>query len=57
MFGEIQSKSFIDLHNGIEDEYTAKIEHGLMCQAVIDAALKSAEQNRPITIEEIVKDV
>jgi len=57
MFGEIQSKSFIDLHKGIEDEYTAKIEHGLMCQAVIDATLKSSEENRPVTVDEILKDV
>ena len=52
-FNAIQSKSFIDLTLGVEDEYTAKIEHGLKCQAVIDAALKSTEENRPVTIKEI----
>ena len=54
-FNAIQSKSFIDLTLGTEDEYTAKIEHGLKCQAVIDAVLKSTEENRPVTIREIVE--
>lgn len=56
-FSAIQSKSFVDLTLGVEDEYTAKIEQGLMCQAVIDAALKSSEENRPVTIEEIVNNI
>ena len=38
---------------GIEDEYTAKLEHGLECQAVIDAAIISCEENRPVKISEI----
>ena len=54
-FEAVQSQSFINLVNGIEDEYTAKIEHGLKCQAVIDAALISSEENRPVTIKEITK--
>lgn len=56
-FDAIQSKSFIDLVNGIEDEYTAKIKHGLECQAVIDAAIRSTEEHRAVTIEEIKKGV
>ncbi len=52
-FNALQSQSFINLMNGIEDEYTAKIHHGLECQAVIDAAFLSATQNRPVKISEI----
>lgn len=52
-FDAIQCKSFINLANGIEDEYTAKISHGLQCQAVIDAALISTKENRVVTISEI----
>ncbi len=56
-FEAIQSKSFIDLVNGIEDEYTAKITHGLECQAVIDAAIRSTQEHRPVTIEEIKGEI
>lgn len=56
-FSALQSKSFIDHVNGIEDEYTAKIHHGLECQAVIDAALLSATENRPVTIAEIKNNI
>ena len=52
-FDAVQSRSFVNLVNGIEDEYTCKIEQGLACQAVIDAALLSAEQNRTVSIVEI----
>ena len=52
-FDALQSRSFVDYMNGIEDEYTAKLEHGLECQAVIDAAIISCEENRPVTIAEI----
>lgn len=52
-FDAVQSRSFVDLVNGIEDDYTCKIEQGLACQAVIDAALLSAEQNRTVSIVEI----
>ncbi len=56
-FSAQQSQSFINLVNGIEDEYTAKINHGLECQAVIDAALISATENRPVTIAEIKSSI
>lgn len=52
-FSAIQEQSFINMANGIEDEYTAKIKHGLQCQAVIDAAYISSKENRPVKIEEI----
>ena len=52
-FDAIQSKSFVDLCRGIEDEYTARIIEGLECQAVIDAAIRSCEQHRVVTIKEI----
>lgn len=52
-----QSGSFINLVCGVEDEYTAKIHQGLECQAVIDAALISAMENRPVTIAEIKKKI
>ncbi len=52
-FAAIQSKSFVDLVDGIEDEYTAKLYHGLECQAVIDAARISCEERRIVTIDEI----
>ena len=56
-FNAEQSGSFINLVNGIEDEYTAKIEQGLECQAVIDAALVSVTENRPVTIAEIKNSI
>lgn len=56
-FAAEQSGSFIDMVNGVEDEYTAKINHGLECQAVIDAALISSIENRPVTIAEIKKNI
>lgn len=52
-FNANQSGSFINLVNGIEDEFTAKIEQGLECQAVLDAALISCEEERLVTIAEI----
>lgn len=52
-FDAVQSRSFVNYMLGIEDEYTAKLEHGLECQAVIDAAIISCEENRPVTIKEI----
>ena len=52
-FNAVQSRSFIDLVNGKEDSYTAKIHHGLECQAVLDAALVSCNENRAVTIREI----
>ncbi len=55
-FDAIQSRSFVDLANGIEDEYTAKLSHGLQCQAVIDAALISTKENRVVSIKEITQN-
>ena len=52
-FDAIQSGSYVNLILGIEDEYTAKITHGLECQAVIDAAIRSSEQHRPVSIAAI----
>ncbi len=52
-FKALQSRSFVNLVNGVEDEYTAKLSHGLACQSVIDAALISSIENRPVTISEI----
>ncbi len=52
-FNAIQSRSFINLVNGIEDEYTAKLAQGVECQAVIDAALLSSTENRPILISSV----
>lgn len=56
-FDAIQSESFINLANGIEDEYTAKLSHGLQCQAVIDAALISTKENRVVTVKEIKENI
>ena len=52
-FGAVQSRSFINLVNGIEDEYTAKLAQGVECQAVIDAALLSSVENRPVLVSRI----
>jgi predicted dehydrogenase len=56
-FDAVQSRSFVDLAKGIEDEYTAKLSHGLQCQAVIDAALISTKENRVVTIGEITEEL
>ena len=48
-----QSQSFIDYANGKRDSFTSTIEDGLKAQMVIDAALKSHEEKRYVTIEEI----
>ena len=50
-----QSQSFVDLANGKSDNFTSTIDDGLKAQMVIDAALKSAEEKRYVTIEEIRK--
>ena len=48
-----QSQSFLDLVNGKSDNFTSTIDDGLRAQMVIDAVIKSAEEKRYITIEEI----
>lgn len=52
--GEIyQSQSFMDLANGKTDAFTSTIEDGLRAQLVIDAAIKSHEEKRYVTMQEI----
>ena len=51
-----QSQSFVNLVNGIKDEDTAEITHGLACQAVIDAAIRSCEEQRYVSIAEIQEE-
>ena len=48
-----QSQSFIDLANGKTNAFTSTIDNGLKAQMVIDAAIKSHEEKRYVTIEEI----
>ena len=48
-----QSQSFVDYANGKSDNFTSTIDDGLRAQMVIDAAIKSAEEKRYVTIEEI----
>lgn len=48
-----QSQSFIDMANGKTDAFTSTIDDGLRAQMVIDAAIKSHEEKRYVTIEEI----
>ena len=52
-----QSQSFIDFANGKKNAFTTTIEDGLKAQLVIDAAIKSHEEKRYVTIEEIRKDL
>lgn len=52
--GEIyQSQSFIDLANGESNVFTSTINDGLRAQMVIDAAIKSHEEKRYVTMAEI----
>ncbi len=52
--GEIyQSQSFIDMSDGKTDAFTSTIDDGLKAQMVIDAAIKSSEEKRYVTIDEI----
>jgi len=48
-----QSQSFVDYANGKSDNYTSTLADGLRAQMVIDAAMKSAEEKRYVTIKEI----
>lgn len=47
-----QSLSFINLINGIEDEYTSHIIEGIECQKVLEAASRSVETGKKIKIGE-----
>ena len=47
-----QSLSFINLINGIEDEYTSHIIEGIECQKVLEAASRSIETGKAVKIEE-----
>ncbi len=48
-----QSRAFLDLIDGIENEYTATIFRGLASQAAVDAATLSSNERREITFEEL----
>lgn len=48
-----QSQSFIDMANGKTDAFTSTINDGLRAQMVIDAVIKSSEEKRYVTIDEI----
>lgn len=48
-----QSLSFINMLNGIEDEYTAHLEHGIACQQVLEAAEISAKTGKYIKISDL----
>jgi predicted dehydrogenase len=50
-----QSQSFIDYANGKKDNFTSTIDDGLRAQMVIDAVIKSSEEKRYVTIDEIAK--
>jgi len=52
-----QSQSFVDFANGKKNAFTTTIEDGLKAQLVIDAAIKSHEEKRYVTIDEIRKDL
>ena len=52
-----QSQSFIDFANGKKNAFTTTIEDGLKAQLVIDAAIKSHEEKRYVTIDEIRKNL
>lgn len=52
-----QSHSFVNFSNDKTDNFTSTIDDGLRAQMVIDAALKSAEEKRYVTIEEIRKSL
>ncbi len=48
-----QSQSFVAYANGKKDAFTSTIDDGLKAQMVIDAVVKSHEEKRYVTIEEI----
>ncbi len=52
-----QSQTFTDMTAGIDDPFISDIDDGLACQAVIDAMVISAKENRPVTIAEIKNGV
>lgn len=52
-----QSQSFIDYSNNKTNNFTSTIDDGLRAQMVIDAALKSAQEKRYVTIDEIKKSL
>ena len=52
-----QSQSFVDMANGVTDNFTSTVDDGLEAQLVIDAAIKSDKEKRYVTIEEIRREL
>lgn len=53
IFEANQSQAYLDVLFGRENPYTAKLADGVLAQAVLDAALKSADEHRVVKISEI----
>ena len=52
-----QCESFVNLLNGITDEYTSTISDGIRAQLILDAAELSGSENRYVTIKEIADKI
>lgn len=48
-----QSESFVNLLNGITDQYTSTIENGINAQIILDAAELSSDERRYVELKEI----
>ena len=51
-----QSEAFLNIIRGATDGMEATLDEALKCQAVLDAAYRSVEEHRWVTIDEIVKE-
>lgn len=51
-----QSSAYIRLLGGIKDSYTAVISDGIKSQAAVDAAIKSYETGRRVSIDELYRE-
>lgn len=52
-FSAVQSQAFINMINDADDGLSSTIEDGVICQRVLDAALKAVETKRWVNISEI----
>lgn len=55
VFEANQSQAFLDVLFGRDNPYTARLSDGVRAQAVIEAALRSADEHRVVTLDEITE--
>ena len=52
-----QSQAFLNILQGRTDGLEATLDNGCRCQAILDAAYRSANEGRWVSIQEIVENL